>query len=354
MRRLWLVGCVVLLSTCSPGSGNAPTPPEQNGGGSQAAGGGGGTSGAGGGTGAGGGGGGGSVQADAGRPDAGRSEPIVRFVAVGDTGEGNDAQKRVGDQIAAKCAKDGCDFVVLLGDNFYDSGVSSVSDPQWQTKFEQPYANVNLPFYAVLGNHDYGGGGLGNEFSKGQHQVDYSKQSTKWRMPAKYYKFTLGHVELIGLDTNMQMYGQDDQQKADVKSWLASSTATWKIAFGHHPYLSNGKHGNAGSYDGVPWLPIANGKGVKEFMEEVICGKADVYFAGHDHSRQWLQPTCQGTELAVSGAGAKATELPGKNPYHFQTLTLGFIWVKIDGKTLTAEFVDETGKVEYTRTFTKG
>ena len=49
----------------------------------------------------------------------------------------------------------GFGFVVLLGDNFYEDGVASVDDPQWQTKFEDPYANIDLPFYAVLGNHDH-------------------------------------------------------------------------------------------------------------------------------------------------------------------------------------------------------
>ncbi|MBL9107498.1 MAG: metallophosphoesterase [Myxococcales bacterium] len=49
------------------------------------------------------------------------------------------------------------DFGILLGDNFYVSGVSGVSgvdDPQWQDKFELPYSDLTFPIYAVLGNHD--------------------------------------------------------------------------------------------------------------------------------------------------------------------------------------------------------
>src|SRR5690606_20769826 len=129
----------------------------------------------------------------------------------------------------------------------------------------------------------------------------------------------------------------------------------WKIAVGHHPYLSNGPHGNAGDYDakfGVSIPPI-NGKGVKSFFDEVVCGKVDLYLSGHDHSRQWLNESCKGTELAVSGAGAKATELPGKNATLFQSLELGFLYIVIDGKKLTAEFVDENGNVEFTHTMQK-
>src|SRR5688572_24159997 len=61
-------------------------------------------------------------------PDDPPAVPEVRFVVMGDTGEGNDGQHRVADAIAAKCAADGCDFVVLLGDNIYDEGVDNVAD----------------------------------------------------------------------------------------------------------------------------------------------------------------------------------------------------------------------------------
>jgi hypothetical protein len=278
----------------------------------------------------------------------------VRFVAMGDTGKGNQGQKDVAAAVRAKCAASGCDFVQLLGDNIYDSGVSSTTDPQWQTKFEQPYMAISLPFYVVLGNHDYGGEGAGWEFAKGANEIAYTAVSTKWKLPAAHYQRTLQHVHFLGLDTNLMMYNRDvDKQKAAVQSWLAASTGTWKIAFGHHPYLSNGSHGNAGNYDGLWWVPIAGGQGVKSFLDANICGKVDLYISGHDHSRQWLSGTCKGTELAVSGAGASTTELPGKNATRFQSDKLGFLYVTIMDRTLTAEFVDVTGKTEFTRTLTK-
>ncbi len=279
--------------------------------------------------------------------------PVLRFVALGDTGEGNAGQKKVGDAIAAKCAKDGCDFVQLLGDNIYDSGVSGTSDPQWTTKFETPYGAVSLPFYAVLGNHDYGGGGAGTEFGKGQHQVDYTSKSTKWKMPAKYYQRTEKGVSLFGLDTNMMMFSMAGDQKKDVQGWIGASTATWKIAFGHHPYYSNGPHGDAGRYEGVPYVPVVSGGAVKDFFDDAICGKVDVYICGHDHSRQWLKDKCKTTELIISGGGAKTTELKGSHPYWFQENTIGFVYVVVEGNKLTAEFVDENGATEYTRTITK-
>ncbi|HJU42263.1 MAG TPA: metallophosphoesterase [Vicinamibacterales bacterium] len=291
-------------------------------------------------------------------PDPGGGEPLpqtgtVRFVAMGDTGKGNDAQYQVGAAVAAKCAASGCDFVHLLGDNIYDNGPDSTNDPQWQTKFELPYAQVQLPFFAVLGNHDYGGEGAGYEFQKGQISVDYTAVSTKWKMPTTFYRHAVQHTEFFALDTNMQMYMQDAQQRASVGSWLSASTAKWKIAVGHHPYRSNGPHGNAGNYEGVPFIPIASGAGVKDFMEDIVCGRADIYLSAHDHSLQWLVPTCDGTELIVSGSGSSPTTLPGANPVHFQSLSLGFVYVTIQDSTFTAEFIDQNGAVLFTRSITK-
>ncbi len=279
--------------------------------------------------------------------------PYVRFVAFGDAGKGNQGQTDVANAIATKCAADGCDFVQLLGDNIYDDGVSGTDDPQWQSKFEVPYANINLPFYVALGNHDYGGDGAGYEFDKGDYSVEYTNISSKWEMPARYYMRSQEHVDFFVLDTNMAMYDQDDDQYDDFPTWFSQSTATWKIAFGHHPYLSNGPHGNAGEYEGLPFVPIANGANFKDIMDDVVCGNADVYICGHDHDMQWLQGQCNGTELIVSGAGAASTELEGDNPTYFESEALGFLYVVIDGNTFTGQFIGTDGSVLFERTIMK-
>jgi tartrate-resistant acid phosphatase type 5 len=279
---------------------------------------------------------------------------VVKFVAMGDTGKGNQGQYDVASAIAKKCAADGCDFVQLLGDNIYDSGVSSTSDEQWQSKFELPYADVDMPFWVVLGNHDYGGEGIGLDFARGKNEIDYTNFSTKWTLPAAYYTHSLNHVDFFALDTNMAMFLQAENQKNDVPGWIAASTAQWKIAFGHHPYLSNGPHGNAGEYEGLPFVPIVNGAGVKELLDDVICGRVDMYICGHDHSMQWLVPTCGGlTELVVTGAGASTSDLEGNNQVYIESLDVGFFYVVIQDNVLTGEFINAAGTVLYSRTITK-
>jgi predicted MPP superfamily phosphohydrolase len=277
----------------------------------------------------------------------------LKFVAIGDTGKGNAGQFEVAQAIKTKCEKDGCDFILMLGDNIYDSGVNSINDDQFQTKFEVPYKELTIPFYMVLGNHDYGGNGAGYDVEKSVHQIRYTEISSKWRMPRHFYRLQVENTTFFALDTNAQMFNLAKDQEKDVSRWIAEANTTWKIAFGHHPYISNGRHGNAGKYEGVPDVPIISGDDVKKFAESVWCGKVDLYISAHDHNRQWLGSDCEGTQLAISGAGSSTTKLQGSNPSLFETDTLGILYVSIDGNILTAEFVGVDGNTEFTHTMEK-
>jgi tartrate-resistant acid phosphatase type 5 len=305
-------------------------------------------------------------------PDAPVAEKPVKFVVLGDTGKGNADQRRVAIAMRDLCAAKGCDFALMLGDNIYDAGVDSTTDSQWQTKFEQPYMDVNLPFYVALGNHDYGGklivdiAGIGNEFDKGKVEVDYTQVSMKWNMPATHYTFTWGNVGFVVLDTNSILWS--DNTYGDQAQWLPSALAQvagkrWIFTAGHHPYRSNGQHGNAGDYDapelagitiGNP-LPIQNGDAVKSFFDDNVCGISQVYFAGHDHSRQWIdEPTALcGTEMIISGAGASVTSIQdrGNKAFYQDASEVGFMYVVVDGDKFTGEFYDANGAMDFSRTF---
>ncbi len=279
----------------------------------------------------------------------------VRFVALGDAGEGNPTQYKVAGAIETACAtRGGCQFALYLGDNFYDVGVSGPGDSQFQTKFEDVYTSLSFPFYVVLGNHDYGSGGAGLELGKAKHYIDYAAQSSKWMFPSRYYNMEHPGLSLYALDTNVVFLSGDVDQLNWLRTEQAKSMSEWKIGFGHHPYISNGKHGNAGTYEGIPFIPVVSGGNVKTFMEEGICGKLDVYICGHDHNMQWLQPKC-GTEFIVSGAGAKTTDLEGRGTPKFweSDATGGFLLVEITGKVFNGWFYDEDGNVLFNRTVTK-
>ena len=289
----------------------------------------------------------------------------VRFVVMGDTGEGNDDQYAVAAAVETLCAAQGCDFILLTGDNIYDEGAEDVNDSLWQTAFELPYANITQQFYPVLGNHDGGFLGTGLDLFRGQVQVDYTAYSTKWNMPDRYYARSVENVDFYALDTSIAFFQSlpiYDTMTEDQGIWLtgelAASTSLWKIAYGHHPYYSNGPHGNAGNYEGLPeWTPFgAAGTGIKDFMEDYVCGNVDLYISGHDHSRQWQVNTCSGTELIVSGGGAKRTDIEGSNPVYWEDTDddmEGFVWIEILGNTMTVEFWNKNGTLDFSDTRTK-
>jgi tartrate-resistant acid phosphatase type 5 len=294
----------------------------------------------------------GVIDTDMGKP----VENLIRFVAIGDQGTGSATQRKIGAMMGTVCQSlGGCDFGLLLGDNVYGSGVSSIDDALWLSHFEEPYGGLPFSFYAVLGNHDLGGDGLGLDLdqNKATYQVDYGQINSQWKMPARYYDFSSGPAHFVALDTTAIFFGTDSNQRQDVDAMIARAGSRWKIAFGHHPYYSNGPHGNAGKYDNVPFIPIANGENIRSFIDAEICGKVDFYICGHDHSRQDLVPTCQGTQFIVSGAGAKTTELGGSNPTHYESDVEGFLLVEATDTRFTIRFYDENGVMNHERTVTR-
>jgi tartrate-resistant acid phosphatase type 5 len=270
------------------------------------------------------------------QPPAARLEPPgPRFFAVGDSGTGGPDQYQVGRAIRDKCRASGCDFGVLLGDNFYPDGVASADDPQWRTKFEDPYAELvgmGVPFYGVLGNHDYADG---RDFGLGEHQVAYGAGHPHWRMPAPHYVFDHGSVLFLVLDTTRLDAGQRDaerEQDAMAKGALEGNSRRWVIALGHHPYASNGQNGDARR-------PLAR------FLQARVCGKADVYLAAHDHNLQVLPPPpgCDSLQIISGGGGYQLYALPGGHPSLFQAQAFGFVYVTVEGDRLTLEMVGADG-----------
>jgi tartrate-resistant acid phosphatase type 5 len=262
----------------------------------------------------------------------------LRFFALGDTGTASAEQFQVGRTIAAHCRAHGCDLGVLLGDNFYPDGVGAADDPQWQSKFEEPYAELlasGIRFHAVLGNHDYADAA---DQSRAAQQVARSAVDPRFVMPAAHYRFERGPARFAALDTQMLALRDDghaaqERIVADAAAHSAGTPRPWLVALGHHPYRSNGPNGNAG-----PRLA--------RFLEDVVCRQADLYLAGHDHNLQVLTaPGCDAL-LVVSGGGGYATYPVGnQQPSLFQVQAHGFAYVTLSANRLIVEMIDSAGRV---------
>jgi tartrate-resistant acid phosphatase type 5 len=111
----------------------------------------------------------------------------------------------------------------------------------------------------------------------------------------------------------------------------SSGAQPWVVAFGHHPYRSNGENGNA-----PPRLD--------RFLESVMCPRADLYLAGHDHNLQMLTaPGCRALLVVAGGGGYETYALPGTQPTLFQARSLGFAYVVLTPSRMRVELVDGDG-----------
>lgn len=265
----------------------------------------------------------------------------IRFFAVGDGGSGGQNQRDVAAAIARKCGSDGCDFGLYLGDVIYQAGVFSPTDSQFQTKFEQPYAAITVPIYIALGNHDYDS----TAFYKGEYYTAYAKTSAKWAMPALHYAFEQGPALFMALDTQQIVLDHQNAVATQGEYFAERIKAggnKWKIAFGHHPYISNGHFGpTQGNFD--------------TFFETYLCGKVDLYLAGHEHDLQVLPGTdaCPGTYVVSGGGGRSTSQVSGSLPSDFGLSAFGFAWFRVTAKNILLEMITADGRVRYSANITR-
>ena len=100
--------------------------------------------------------------------------------------------------------------MVNTGDNFYNLGISTelgVVDPQWNTSFSNIYnaSSLQIPFYGVLGNHDYGvNSATANHSIVPQLEYTWVDPKGQWYLPSRYYSVapsTPIPVQITAFDT---------------------------------------------------------------------------------------------------------------------------------------------------------
>jgi len=250
----------------------------------------------------------------------------VTFVALGDMGEGGSAQTHVAQAMFSVCQRDGCDFVLGLGDNIYPHAVHSANDPAFQEKFETPYSLFQgIDFWMILGNHDWK-----QLLTGAQAEVDYTLQSERWRLPNSHYEipFLPPWLHIYGVDTSLIEAVVDLHQLQSAQSSLCGKPG-WRFLFGHYPTRSNGADGHGGS-----WF-------VRRELEQLIrtC-KIQVYFAGHDHHQAHLDVGFYQEIIEGAGGAALSPVRVGDPQQRFGMATHGFAWVRVTEERLAIRFYD--------------
>ena len=274
----------------------------------------------------------------------------LNFLVFGDWGRnGEKDQMDVALQMGIAAREIDAKFIISVGDNFYENGVKSVDDAQWQGSFEKVYAAppLQVPWWVALGNHDYRG--------NCDAQLAYAKTSPRWNMPARYFIRTeridaATPVDFFYLDTTPMVKSYWDEadyrdhvrtqdvpkQLAWFKSALAASTAPWKIVIGHHPIYSGGGifgHGDTAEL-------------ITDILPLLQQYKVQAYFNGHDHNLQHLQAGA--VNLFDSGAGSKVRPVFKTKYTKFAEACSGFTAVALQADKMDVRMIDDQGKLLYT------
>jgi len=273
----------------------------------------------------------------------------LHFAVIGDWGrQGRPDQKQVAQQMGIACQNARASFVISVGDNFYEHGVTSLNDDHWLLSFEQVYdaPSLQVPWYVILGNHDYAGNTV--------PQLEYGATHPRWIMPDRYYTkvyqvdpattvecFYIDTCPFIGEYHHNPLFSEIPAQDARRQlQWLdqslAASRAPWKLVFGHHPIYSSGLgHGNQ-----------------PEIIEHVLPllqkHKVPAYFAGHDHDLEHLK--VGNLDLIVSGAGSEHRPVKPFRTSPFSRSTSGFAMVSLAAHEMRVTFIDNKGAALYTAT----
>jgi tartrate-resistant acid phosphatase type 5 len=191
--------------------------------------------------------------------------------------------------------EDDIDFIISVGDNFYEDGVQNVTDPLWDRLYERVFSDpvTQHPWYIVAGNHDYGSP------ANITAQVEYTQRSNRWYFPALHYSKTYQlpqnkTMAVIYMYTGALADGTPEEGKVE-NDWLESQLQLYSLkteflfVVGHHPVISVGEHGNTAEMVHAKMLFDKYG--------------VTAYFGGHDHIMQYL--TDSGIHYFGSGGGCK-------------------------------------------------
>ena len=248
------------------------------------------------------------------------SEESKNFYLVSDLGRnGYYEQKTIAELMGNLAEKIDIEFIVAAGDTHHFEGVASVDDPLWMTK-----------------------------------------KSRRWIVPSRYYSKVVEAGEnekalLVFIDTSplIDKYREDTEKYPDagrqdmeeqlqwIEKTLASSAEKWKIVIGHHPVYADTPKEESERADMRKRLePLLDRYGV------------DMYFCGHIHNFQHIQPADSKVDYLVNTSGSLSRKVKTVEGTKFCNPEAGFTVVSMEDSKLSFYLMNGKGKIlyEYSRT----
>jgi Calcineurin-like phosphoesterase len=252
------------------------------------------------------------LETSCGSDDGGKG---VGILAVGDFGTGDGHELRTGAAMRFFDNTHPADILVTLGDNDYTANPHRFRRA-WRKSFGWLSA-AGVKLAGTLGNHDA-------ETRNGRYEF------ATLDMPGRYYRRSVGCVDLFVLDSNHV----DQKQTSWLERALADSKACWKIPVFHHPAYT------CGAYSSAPdvvrsWVPLFERHGVR------------LALSGHDHDYQRFAPRAGVTYIVHGGGGQSLYDLrscPDDYPRRaFARSAFGFLYLDAKPGKLSVSAVDLGG-----------
>jgi hypothetical protein len=321
-------------------------------------------------------------------PVPGRSVP-TRIWVLGDSGTADSDAAAVRDAYFRFSGNTPTNLWLMLGDNAYHRA----TDAAYQSAVFDMFPTIlrKSVLWPTLGNHD----GISANSST-QSGPYYSIFTLPRRGEAgglasgteAYYSFDYGNIHFICLES----FETNRATNGPMLTWLArdlaATSATWVIAFWHHPPYSKGKEDSDAEIEQIQMrqnaLPILEAYGVdlvlgghshsyeRSFLIDGHYGASTTFNPlhvkdggngrprGSNASGAYVKPTQgpaahEGTVYAVAGSAGQVSGGPLNHPAMFISFkVLGSMVIDISRNRLDARFLDRAGRIRDSFTIIKG
>ena len=309
----------------------------------------------------------------------------TRIWVLGDAGTNNINQRNVRDAFHTFTGSRVPDLCLLLGDNAYNSGL----DTEYQAAVFNIYPTLlrKTPFWSCVGNHDTGQSTAFVDTFPYFDIFDFPKNGEAGGVPSgteHYYSFDHGNIHFISLDSMTASRAPNGTMATWLADDLASTTATWIIAFFHHPPYTKGSHNSDAETELIEMrqniLPILESGGVDLVLNgHSHCYERSFLLDGHYGSSSTLTPAMKknagdgkpagdgayikpltgprdhfGAVYTVAGSAGQATFGTMNHPAMcFSVLELGSVILDINGTRLDSTFLRDNGTIRDSYTILK-
>ncbi len=259
------------------------------------------------------------------------------FLALGDSGTGNEAQQAIARRMIDN---EDPSFLLHTGDLSQESGTFDQLDAKYFGVYRELMNRT--PFFPSPGNHDYYTDG-GMPYLSSQALPAGDEPSAD---QGRYYSFNWGNAHFVSLNSNL--LDSAGPAAGRMLAWLEGDlqrqTKFWKVVYFHHAPYATGHHLNDP-------LCVAARERVVPILEKY---NVQLVLSGHEHSYQRTVPLRNGvpagddggTVYVITGGGGGILHHISRTPITAVGESVHhYLRGEVRGATLTLTAIDAKGEI---------